>query len=143
MLELIREESDDKCKDEGTCPRWNAVQLGADLRVAVGFDDAGGEESVTIGGDDESEIHESAEEEFVIFEAVEDVFGADAALASGATLVLFEPGFDVGAFVFFEPEYSGVDITLPCGWEGPGPPRVGERGLLLLTTSPLPESLVS
>ena len=74
MLQLIREKSDDEGKHEGACPWRDAVQLGADLRIAVGADDAGGEECVAVGGDDESEIHESAEEELVVFEAVEDVF---------------------------------------------------------------------
>lgn len=109
MLELIGEESDDEREDEGTRPRRDAVQLGADLRIAVGFDDPRCEEGVAVGGHDESEIHESAEEELVIFEAVEHVCGRDAALAGGAALVLFEPGFDVGAFVFFEPANSDVN----------------------------------
>ncbi len=64
---------------------------------------------IRTSGNEESEIHESTEEEFVVFEAVEDVFGGDTALASGAPLVLFEPGFDVGAFVFFKPENSSVE----------------------------------
>ena len=84
------------------------MQLSADLRIAVCFDDARGEEGVGVSGNEESEIHESTEEEFVVFEAVEDVFGGDTALASGATLVLFEPSFDVGALVFFEPGNSSV-----------------------------------
>lgn len=111
MLKLIGEEGDDESEDEGTCPRRDAVQLGADLRIAVCFDDSRCEEGVAVGGDDESEIHESAEEEFVVFEAVEDVFGGNAALAGGATLVLFESGFDVGTLVFFEPANSDVNSS--------------------------------
>lgn len=107
MFQLVRKKRDDEGEDEGTCPRRHAVELGADLRIAVCSNDAGGEECVAVGGDDESEIHEPAEEELVVFEAVEDVFWGDAALASGATLVLFEPSFDVGALVFFEPASSG------------------------------------
>ena len=49
MLQLIREESDDEGEDKGTCPRRDAVQLGADLRIAVRSDDAGGEEGVAVG----------------------------------------------------------------------------------------------
>ena len=55
------------------------------------------------GGDDKSKIHESAEEIFIVFEAVQDVFGGDAALKGGATLVFFKPGFNVCAFILFEP----------------------------------------
>ena len=54
-------------------------------------------------GNNESEIHESAEDEFKVFEAVENVSDSDAAFAGGATLVLFKPGSDVGALVFLEP----------------------------------------
>ena len=56
-----------------------------------------------LTGNDESEIHEAAEDEFKVFEAVENVSEGDAAFAGGATLVLFEPGSDVGALVFLEP----------------------------------------
>ena len=48
MLELVGEVGDDEGEDEGTCPWWDAVELSADLRVAVCFDDAGGEEGVAV-----------------------------------------------------------------------------------------------
>ena len=153
VLQLVGEEGDDEGEDEGAGPGRDAVQLGADLRVAVCPDDAGGEEGVAVGfwqsgismyqlleedkwasrhlgkivlsrcvsrlrialrkgyvqqgtsrtGNDESEIHEAAEDEFKVFEAVENVSESDAAFAGGATLVLFKPGSDVGALVFLEP----------------------------------------
>ena len=65
------------------------------------------------GRNDESEIHETAEDEFVVFEAVEDVFEGDATLAGGATLILFEPGFDIGAFVLLEPEQMMSITRIP------------------------------
>lgn len=71
--------------------------------VAVAFDDAGGKEGVAIGGDDEAEIHEAADEEFEVFEAFEDVCEGDSTFSGGATLIFFEASFDVGAFVFFQP----------------------------------------
>ena len=108
MFQLIREEGHDESEDEGAGPGGDAVQLGADLRVAVRADDAGGEEGVAVGGDYEAKVHESAEEEFEVFEAVEHVFDGDAAFAGRAALVLFQPGPDVGALVFFEPASSSV-----------------------------------
>ncbi len=39
----------DHSEDEGACPRWHAMELRPDLTVAVGSDDARGEESVTKG----------------------------------------------------------------------------------------------
>ena len=107
MFELIGEESDDEGEDKGAGPGRDAVQLGADLRVAVCADDAGGEEGVAVGRHDEAEVHEAAEEELVVFEAGEDVAGGDAAVAGGAALVFFQAGFDVGAFVFLEPGGDG------------------------------------
>ena len=72
------------------------------------------EKRTLTGRNDESEIHQSAEEKLVVFEAVEYVFGGDATLEGGATLVLFEPSFDIGAFVFFEPEKNVSTITIAC-----------------------------
>ena len=103
VFEPVRKERHDEGEDEGAGPGRDAVQLGADLRVAVRADDAGGEEGVAVGRHDEAEVHEAAQDEFEIFEAVEDVCGRDAAVARGAALVLFEPGSDVGALVFLEP----------------------------------------
>ena len=48
VLELVGEVGDDEGEDEGTGPWGHAVELSADLRVAVCFDDAGGEEGVAI-----------------------------------------------------------------------------------------------
>lgn len=64
-----------------------------------------------LTGNDESEIHESAEEEFEILEAIENVSESDTTFASGATLVLFKPGFDVGAFIFLEPRIVVLLVT--------------------------------
>ena len=35
VFQQVREEGDNEGEDEGTCPGRDAVQLGADLRVAV------------------------------------------------------------------------------------------------------------
>ena len=48
VLELVGEVGDDEGEDEGTGPGGDAVELSADLRVAVCFDDAGGEEGVAV-----------------------------------------------------------------------------------------------
>ena len=49
VFQLVGEEGDDEGEDEGAGPGRDAVQLGADLRVAVCSDDAGGEEGVAVG----------------------------------------------------------------------------------------------
>ena len=103
VLEPVAEKSDNEREHERRRPGGHRVQLRPDLRVAVGFDDARGEESVAVGWDDQPEVHEGAEEELVVFEAVEDVAGGDLALAGGAALVFLEAGADVGTFVFAEP----------------------------------------
>ena len=48
VLELVGEVGDDEGEDEGAGPGGDAVELGADLRVAVCFDDARGEEGVAV-----------------------------------------------------------------------------------------------
>ena len=103
MFEEIRKVSNNKRENERGRPRRHGVQLRADLAVAVGFDDAGGEECVAVSRDDEPEIHQAAEEELVVFEAVEDVAEGDLAFAGGAALVFVEASADVGAFVVAEP----------------------------------------
>lgn len=70
MFEPIGEKRDDEGENEGSGPGRDGVQLCADLSVAVCFDDAGCEESVAVRGDYEAEVHESAEDEFEIFETV-------------------------------------------------------------------------
>lgn len=56
VLQLVGEEGDDEGEDERAGPGRDAVQLGADLRVAVGSDDAGGEEGVAVGFDDPGSV---------------------------------------------------------------------------------------
>lgn len=93
------------------------------------------QQKIELTGNDESEIHESAEEELEVLEAVEDVSESDTAFASGATLVLFKPGFDVGAFIFLEPRIVVLFVTFFSRYEG--------WGKNCLTILHLPESLVS
>lgn len=49
VFEEIGEEGDDDGENEGCGPRWDGMELGADLAVAVGFYDARGEEGVASG----------------------------------------------------------------------------------------------
>ena len=49
VFEEIGEEGDDERENEGCGPGWDGMELGADLAVAVGFNDAGGEEGVASG----------------------------------------------------------------------------------------------
>ena len=103
MFEPIREKRDDERENEGSGPGRDGVQLCADLSVAVCFNDAGSEEGIAVGGDNESEVHESTEEEFVIFEAIYHIGKGNSALARGAALIFEKAGADVGTFVFAEP----------------------------------------
>ena len=111
VFEPVREKCDYEREDEGSGPGRDGVELCADLSVAVCFDDAGSEEGVAVGGDYESEVHESAEEEFEIFEAVYYVGKGNAALARGAALIFEEAGTDVGTFVFAEPAGESGSVS--------------------------------
>jgi len=95
MLEFIGEEGDDHCEAEGAGPGRDGVELSFDGAVAIGGEDRGGEEGVAIGGDYQSEVHESAKEDFVVFEDVADVFEGYLALCCAFALVGLEAGFDV------------------------------------------------
>ena len=128
VFEQIREKGNDERKDEGSGPGRDGVQLCADLSVAVCFNDAGSEEGIAVGGDNEPEVHDAAEKEFEIFEAIYYIGKGNPALARGAALIFEEAGADVGTFVFAEPgggsgsvswgdEGFGVELTisLPLG----------------------------
>ena len=111
MFEPVGEKCDDEREDEGSGPGRDGVELCADLSVAVCFDDARSEEGIAVGGDYESEIHDSAEEEFEIFEAIYYIGKGDSALAGGAALIFEEAGTDVGTFVFAEPAGESGSVS--------------------------------
>lgn len=103
VFELVAEEGYDHREGEGCGPGRDGVQLRLDGGVAVCLDDSGGEEGVPVRGDDESKVHEPADEDLVVFEDVDDVLDADCAFSGGAALVLAQPPSDVGALFFVEP----------------------------------------
>lgn len=106
VFEFVAEEGDDHGEGEGGRPGWDTVELCADGRVAVRLYDARGEKGVPVSRHDEPEIHESADEDLVVFEHLDDVPDADGAFSrSGgrAALILAQPVLNVNALVFGEP----------------------------------------
>lgn len=71
--------------------------------VAIALDDARSEVRVRIRGDNQAKVHESRDDDFVVFEDALDVAQGDFALGCGAALVHAEAGGDVGFFVGGEP----------------------------------------
>ena len=63
------------------------MQLCFDGGIAVALDDGGSEEGISVGGHDHSEVHETAENDFVVFEYAPDVTECDLALGCGAALI--------------------------------------------------------
>lgn len=61
------------------------------------------EEGVSVGWDDEAQVHEAAQPDLVILEAASDVAAGDLALNGGVALVDAETGDDVGALLLGEP----------------------------------------
>ena len=115
MLDQIAEVRHNKSKNERGRPWGHRVQLRLDGRVAICPHDLGRKEGVAVGWDDEAKVHKSAKEDFEIFEDVDDVLWCDAALEGGTTLILFEPGADVGLLGGFQPVKGAlVDTT----WSG-------------------------
>lgn len=103
VLKFVAEVGDDHGEGEGGRPRRDRVELRADRGIAVGLDDAGGEEGVPVRRHDEPKVHEPAHENLVVSEDIDDVLDADGPLSSGATLILAEAILDVGALVVGEP----------------------------------------
>lgn len=103
VLELVAEVGDDHGEGERGCPGGHRVQLRLDSRVAVRLDDAGGEKGVAVRRHNEAEVHETADEDLVIFKHVDDVPNSNRALCCGAALVLAQAVLDVGPLVFGQP----------------------------------------
>ena len=122
VLEFVAEEGHDHGEGEGGGPGRDGMQLGADWGVAVRLDDPGGEEGVAVGGDDEAEVHEAAEENLGVFEHVDDVADADGAFGGGAALVFEEAALDVGSFLGGEPGRYLESASSPSR----SPKRIGE-----------------
>ena len=93
----------DHCECEGAGPRRHTVQLRLNRGVAVRLDDCWGEEGVAVGRHDHTEVHESSDDDFVVFEDTAYVTDGDLAFCGGAALVCLEAGFHVGAFLRGEP----------------------------------------
>ena len=69
----IGEGGNDHAESKSHSPGRNTVQLGFDGTVAVSKNDAGREVGVSIGWDDQAEVHESSNDDFVVFEDSADV----------------------------------------------------------------------
>ena len=79
------------------------MQLCFDCRVPVGLDDRWCEVSIAISWNDEAEVHESSEEKFEVFEAIQDVVEGDSAFNCRFALVVLQTGLEEGAFFVREP----------------------------------------
>lgn len=79
------------------------MKLCLDRRVAEILDNSRGEVGISIGGNDQAKVHESAEQDFGIFEDVRHILGFYGSFARGAPLIDLEPGFDEGAFGLRKP----------------------------------------
>ena len=94
----VRAERDYHCEAKGTRPGWHRVELCLDGRVSVCLQDRGSEEGISVGGDDHTEIHESSDNDFVVFEYTPDIADSDLAFCGGTALVYLETSFDVRPF---------------------------------------------
>jgi hypothetical protein len=103
MAQLVREESHEHGEAERCGPRGNAVQLCLNGGVAVGLDNTRGEVGIRIRGYNEPQVHQAAEEEFVVLETVDHVLEGDGSLEGGAALVVAEAGLDEGFLFGGEP----------------------------------------
>ena len=87
MLKLIAEERNYQRECERGGPRGHGVQLSLDGIVSICLNDSRGEEGVAVCGDEQAEVHKAAEENFEIFEDIDNIADADGALGGASTLV--------------------------------------------------------
>lgn len=105
VFQLVRQVRDGHAESKGSGPRWHGVELRLDGRVAVGLDDLGTEVGIAVRRHNQSEVHESADDDLRVFEHASNVSSGDGSFASGFALVDLESRFDIGAFVLGEPLY--------------------------------------
>ena len=118
VAQLVTKKSDEHAEAKGGGPGGHTVELCLDGGVAVGFDDAGREVSVSLRsrlvfissgvllasehspvcGHDQTEVHQSTKEKFIVLEAVNHVLESDGAFEGGFALVVAETAFDEGFF---------------------------------------------
>ena len=79
------------------------VELSLDGAIAKGSDDRGGEEGIAIASNDETEVHETAEDDLEIHEDTENVPPGWLDVELGVTDVLSKPGLDEGPLVIGQP----------------------------------------
>lgn len=70
VLEPVREPRNKHGETKSGCPWRYTVQLCLDGRVAVILDDGRGEVSVSVGGHNQSKVHESANKNLGVFEDI-------------------------------------------------------------------------
>lgn len=103
VAELIGEPGNDHGQGEGAHPRWHRTELSLNWRVTETGKNGWCEEGVSVGWDDEAEVHEAAQPDLVVLEAACDVATGDLALDGGVALVDAETGGDVGALLLSKP----------------------------------------
>lgn len=59
VTDPIRDESKNHGEEKCAGPWWDRMELCLNRRVAVGLDNSWGEVCVSVGGDDEAEVHEA------------------------------------------------------------------------------------
>lgn len=79
------------------------MQLCLDRAVSVRPNDGRREVGVAVCRNNEPEVHEPAEDEFIVLEAVQNIFERDFPLTRGLTLVILETGFDKCCFCWSKP----------------------------------------
>ncbi len=105
MPESIREKSNKHAEAKRSSPRRDRVQLGLDIAISIGLNDAWSEVCVAVGWDDKTKVHQTTQEDLVIFETVEHVLGSDRPFQGGSALVIRQSLLYEGALLFREPFY--------------------------------------
>ena len=100
---IIRGSSDEHTQRKGGNPRGDRVELGLNGTVAEGSDGSGGKVGVTVSGNDETEVHKTAEDDLEIPEDTKNIPPGHLSVKLGVAGILSEPGLCEGLLVIGEP----------------------------------------
>jgi len=102
---IVRCSSDDHTHHETGNPGGDGVELSLNGAEAERSDDSGGEVGVTASRNDETEVHETTEDDLEVLEDAKDIPPGRLSDELGVTHILSEPCLDKGLLIIRQPFY--------------------------------------
>ncbi len=103
VFEVVGKGSHEHAEDECGSPGRDGEELCLDLGVAVRLDDRRCKIGVSIGWDDQAKVHETAQEEFVVPEAMQHISCSHFPVERRLSLIFFQSALDEPSLILAQP----------------------------------------